>query len=124
MQLKPGMLSDLTDRVPLVRVLIQDASNQVDSLWGKTVRFHIFSFDNLLVQEGRIGVFKGQKTAQKSVHDNTTTPHVNLIPMIFQTSDHFRCGIARTSTGCLQHFTIFERVTEAKINDLDVQIVV
>ena len=88
------------------------------------VRHLVLRLDNLLVELLRVLVFERKKPANHRVEDHPAGPNVCAKSVILLASDHLGRRVARTATSCLQFFARLVQITEAKVNNLDVVIVI
>ena len=116
----PGVGTDSVNRESLLWVGAEDFSDQVLARLTHKVGYLVFSIQDFVIQLIRLGVFKREETANHSIDDDSTAPHIRRQAIILLASNHFRSCIAGTTTGRLQKLTWLVCVTQAKINNLDI----
>ena len=105
-------------------VCTQDLSYQVRARLTDKFWYVKLSIKYLLIQLLGFRVFKWQEATDHCIDDNATAPHVCSHCIVLLASHHFRSSITWTSACCLQWDTWLIHVTEAKVNNFDVVMVV
>lgn len=118
-QFEPGMLANLLDGVPLLRIRVQNAVEEVLGFVGNVIWRLEVSRQDLLVQVGRVRVFERQEAAYECKQDDAARPNIHVGAVIFLTGNHLRRGITRRAARCLQQFSRLVRVGQAEVHDLD-----
>lgn len=118
------MRSDILDRKPLVGLCLQNFLDEFFVAWSDKSRNQIVTGEDLFVKLVCVGIFEWQVAACHCVQDDSGRPDVAAKTMVAFSSDHFRCCIAGTATGCLQRLPWRVRIAQAKVNDLYVVLVV
>ena len=118
------MFSNVRHSVPLLRVRIENAFHHVSCVLGDELGDLEISRQDLLVEVACVCILKWKVATYKSKENDTNGPDVYMRAMVTLTSDHLGGGIARRSTGCLQGLTSLVCVTQTKVNNLDVLVVI
>ena len=71
-----------------------------------------------------IGILKWQIATDKSKQNDSTTPNIHQTAVITFTNDHLRSSIARRPTGSFQLLMFLIRIAQAKINDLELIVII
>ena len=120
----PLMSADVLDSVPDFGVCLQNAPNHVFGVIARYLGYCEVAVQDFLVQVGRVGVLEGQVAANQRKQNNTARPDVDLTSVVELSSDHFRRGVARRPTSCLEHLSVLVGVRKPEVYDFDVLIVV
>ena len=99
--LKPWMLPDVFDLGTMLRVFCQNCPDQVNDIIADKFWYYVLALKYFVIEQTSVRVLKWQKTANKSVQNNATTPHIDFITLIFEAGNHLRRCITRTTTGRL-----------------------
>ena len=70
-----------------------------------------------MVEALSVLVFKWQVPADQTVKDNSSTPKICFLSVIFEAFDKFRGSVARRPTCCDKLFVGLVSVAKTKIND-------
>ena len=118
--LVPRMGTDALDGQSLLWVSAKNFPDQVLASIAHKLRYLVLSIQDLVIQLIGLRVFERKETTYHSIDDNSTAPHIRRQAIVLLASHHFWSCIARTATCGLQKLTWFIRVTQTKINNLDV----
>ena len=120
----PFVVLDLSYSIPLRWVSIQNFLDQIfagfrNETWNQKVTVQDF-----LVELACVGVFERKVATCHGVQDDAAAPNVRVETLVSFTCDHFRSGIAWTATCSFEHFTLLIHVGEAKVDNLDIVLVI
>ena len=118
------MASDVLYFVPFLRVSAQDAFKKISSVFGDELGYLEVSPKNLLVEVSCVRILKGEVPTDEGEHYHSTAPNIDIRAMVLLPSNHFRCGIAGTTTGCLECLSCLVGVAQAEVHNLDVLVLV
>lgn len=118
------MLPDIRYGYSGVWIRVQDKLDKISASFGNEARKEIVAGENLLVEFACIRVFKGEVTASHGVENNSARPDVSVQAVVSLASYHLRSRVARRTTSSFEELSLLVSVGEAKVNDLNVVILV
>ena len=88
------MVADVLNAIPLLRISVQNPTDQVLALTGEELGKRVVSTHDLLVEVARLRIFKRQITADHGVEDDARRPDVRLEAVIPLSGDHLWRSVA------------------------------
>lgn len=79
---------------------------------------------DLLEESADVVVLEGQTSAEHHIQDDAAAPHIHLRPRVQRAPNHLRRGVVRAPAAGLHEVAVLDLVREAKVGDLDVEVVV
>ena len=89
-----------------------------------SVSFLILLVVDFLEQFACVRILERQVTAGHGIEKNTSAPDIRVETMIFLTGDHLGSSVAWTAASSFEHITLLINVIEAKVDYLDVVLVI
>lgn len=120
----PLVLLDLLRGQTLLRICFHHLAQHVLALSRQVFGHLELSRQNLLVKLAGIFVFKRQKAREHRKQDHSRGPHINATPVVQLALDHLGSGVAWRSTSSLESLSLLVGVGQAKVNQLQILLVV
>ena len=77
------------------------------------------ALENLLIQMGRLILFKGQVAAYHGVEGDATRPDIDRVADVLAALNHFRCRVAGAATRGRKQNIVLVQVRQAEVHNLD-----
>ena len=120
----PFMVSNVVNGKSFDGISIEDFLDEFFWRLGYKSWYQIIAIQNLFVQLACIWVLEWKISTGHCIQNNTTTPYIRVQTVVTFTSNHLWSSITWTTTCSFQSIAIIIHVWEAKVNYLDVVLVV
>ena len=100
--LQPGLFINFVEGKALLGINCEQSHDYPDGVESQERWNLIISFEDLLVEEGRLGFLKREISTDHCIQGHTARPDVHGKTLIGQGLNHLGCSVAWTTTSSLQ----------------------
>ena len=119
---KPRMVQYFLDSESFCRFFLQQASQEISSLFWYTLLQFVVGLDNHFLQFAHIVGPERHNTVEHRVQDNPTRPYVTAESFVAFVFQNFRGDICRSATLFVHYFTSTDHFRNTKITNFDLSL--
>ena len=103
---------------------LQHSSDQIFAVRRNLDWHAVVALLDLVKEQGQLLIIKWQASTDHGIKYDATRPYVDFLPTVGLARNDFGCRIIRGTAGSAESYAIFGRICQAKINQLDVVVLV
>ena len=103
---------------------LQHSSDQIFAVRRDLDWHAVVALLDLVKEQGQLLIIKWQASTDHGIKYDATRPYVHFLATVGLTGNNFGCRIIRGAARCTESHAIFGRICKAKVNELDVVILV
>ena len=103
---------------------LQHSSDQIFAVRRDLDWHAVVALLDLVKEQGQLLIIKWQASTDHGIKYDATRPYVDFLATVGLTGNNFGCRIIRGAARCAESHAIFCRICKAKVNELDVVILV
>lgn len=103
---------------------LQHSSDQIFAVRRDLDWHAVVALFDLVKEQGQLLIIKWQASTDHGIKYDATRPYVDFLATVGLTGNNFGCRVIRGSARCAESHAIFGRICKAKVNELDVVILV